>query len=289
MKLTLLVLIGALLGFLRHNFPPATIFMGDSGSLFIGFFLGAFTIISSNKATAAVTILVPIIAFWHPLLDMTYAVLRRIYRGMPLGVADREHIHHKLIDRGLPKRKVVILLYLANLAVLGILLLLVQKQYDFQLVALGILVLFTVVGLKMLGYIKFVPFAKENVDRFRASQRRRYLTYVIRRFSREIGEDRSPVQVRKQIDEFMGDFGVNYAQIRIQAEGAERSVYEYNGGSGGDTSMTIEVPLYEGDEPFGSVTFSRAKGTGYLLCAADLAEAFQQHAAGAIRKLADRE
>jgi len=289
MKLTLLVLIGALLGFLRHNFPPATIFMGDSGSLFVGFFLGAFTILSSNKATAAVTILVPIIAFWHPLLDMTYTVVRRIYRGMPLGTADREHIHHKLIDRGLPKRKVLILLYLVNLTILGILLLLVQRQYDFELVALGILVLFTVVGLKMLGYIQFVPFAKENVDRFRASQRRRYLTYVIRRFSREIREDSSPTEIRKQIDDLLGDFGINHAEIRVQVEEADRMVYEYSDGNGGDTSMTIKVPVYEGDTLFGSISLSRAKGAGYLLCVSELAEAFQKHAAVAIRKLAEKE
>ncbi|HXX54207.1 MAG TPA: MraY family glycosyltransferase, partial [Thermodesulfovibrionales bacterium] len=74
LQLTYVILAGALLGFLRYNFPPASIFMGDSGSLFLGFFLGATSVLSSRKATAAVTIMIPIMAFSLPLMDMFYAV-----------------------------------------------------------------------------------------------------------------------------------------------------------------------------------------------------------------------
>ncbi|MGD0887451.1 MAG: MraY family glycosyltransferase [Thermodesulfovibrionales bacterium] len=73
---------GSLAGFLFYNFAPASIFMGDSGSLFIGLCLGAISILSSHKTTAMTTIMIPIIAFGFPLMDMFYAVLRRYYRVM---------------------------------------------------------------------------------------------------------------------------------------------------------------------------------------------------------------
>ena len=284
-KLTLLVLIGSLLGFLRHNFPPATIFMGDSGSLFIGFFLGAFTIISSAKATATVTLLVPILAFWHPLLDMTYAVLRRAYRGLPLSHSDREHIHHKLIDRGLPKKQVVIILYVANIVVLATMLLIVRQQYDFQLVALGLLVLFGVVGLKMFGYIKFVPFVRENVSRFRDSQRRRYLSYVVRTFSANLAKGGTPGEIREHIDGLMRDFRFSSAEIRLKNGMEMKTVYRYQAQGDGDSFTSLELPLYDGASAVGRVRLSTSgKGRG-LLCASELAGAFEGTAVSILKRL----
>jgi UDP-GlcNAc:undecaprenyl-phosphate GlcNAc-1-phosphate transferase len=104
-------LAGATLGFLRYNFNPAKIFMGDSGSLLLGFTIGAISIHGSAKAHAAVAILIPIVALGFPIMDTLLAIARRIYRGLPIPTADKEHIHHKLIQCGFSHRRAALMLY----------------------------------------------------------------------------------------------------------------------------------------------------------------------------------
>ena len=104
-------LAGATLGFLRYNFNPAKIFMGDSGSLFLGFTIAAISIHGSEKAHAAVAILVPIVALGLPIMDTLLAIARRLYRGLPIPTADREHIHHRLIKYGFSHRRTALVLY----------------------------------------------------------------------------------------------------------------------------------------------------------------------------------
>lgn len=106
-----LVLGGAILGFLPFNFNRATIFLGDSGSLFIGFMLCALGLAGSEKAQTMVAVAIPVVTFGLPILDVVLAVVRRFLNGKPLFVGDREHIHHKLLDRGLGQRHVVLILY----------------------------------------------------------------------------------------------------------------------------------------------------------------------------------
>jgi len=104
-------LAGATLGFLRYNFNPARIFMGDSGSLFLGFTIAAVSIHGSEKAHAAVAILIPIVALGLPIIDTLLAMVRRVYRRLPIPTADREHIHHKLITYGFSHRRAALVLY----------------------------------------------------------------------------------------------------------------------------------------------------------------------------------
>jgi UDP-GlcNAc:undecaprenyl-phosphate GlcNAc-1-phosphate transferase len=104
-------LTGAIFGFLRFNFIPATIFLGDSGSLFIGFMLSAISLAGSQKSPTLVAVAIPVVACGLPLLDTTIAILRRFLSGKPIFGADKEHIHHKLISRGLTQRQAVVLLY----------------------------------------------------------------------------------------------------------------------------------------------------------------------------------
>jgi UDP-GlcNAc:undecaprenyl-phosphate GlcNAc-1-phosphate transferase len=104
-------LAGATLGFLRYNFNPARIFLGDSGSLFLGFTIGAISIHGSAKAHAAVAIFIPIVAMGLPIIDTLLAIARRVYRGLPIPMADREHIHHQLIKYGFSHRKAALVLY----------------------------------------------------------------------------------------------------------------------------------------------------------------------------------
>lgn len=104
-------LTGAIFGFLRFNFIPATIFLGDSGSLFVGFMLSAISLAGSQKSPTLVAVAIPVVACGLPILDTTIAIFRRFLSGKPIFGADKEHIHHKLLGRGFTQRQAVILLY----------------------------------------------------------------------------------------------------------------------------------------------------------------------------------
>jgi UDP-GlcNAc:undecaprenyl-phosphate GlcNAc-1-phosphate transferase len=104
-------LAGAILGFLHYNFNPATIFLGDSGSLFIGFILSALALQSRVKAPTMVAVAIPVVSFGLPILETILSVLRRSIAGRSVFSADQEHIHHKLLARGFSQRKVVVILY----------------------------------------------------------------------------------------------------------------------------------------------------------------------------------
>ncbi len=104
-------LAGAILGFLRFNFNPATIFLGDSGSLFIGFMLSALALAGAQKAPTFVAVAIPVVSFGLPILETSLSIVRRLISGRPVFTADREHIHHKLLALGFSHRQVVIVLY----------------------------------------------------------------------------------------------------------------------------------------------------------------------------------
>lgn len=104
-------LAGAILGFLRFNFSPATIFLGDSGSLFIGFMLSALALAGAQKAPTLVAVAIPVVSFGLPILETMLSIVRRLISGKPIFTADREHIHHKLLQMGFSHRQVVIVLY----------------------------------------------------------------------------------------------------------------------------------------------------------------------------------
>lgn len=111
---------GACLGFLRYNFHPANIFMGDSGAMFLGFILGAISIQGILKRTAVATLFTPIIILAVPILDTGLAILRRARTGRPFHHADKEHIHHRLLYIGHSQRQAVLIIYLWTALLTGI-------------------------------------------------------------------------------------------------------------------------------------------------------------------------
>jgi UDP-GlcNAc:undecaprenyl-phosphate/decaprenyl-phosphate GlcNAc-1-phosphate transferase len=101
---------GACLGFLRYNMHPAKIFMGDTGSNFLGFAIASLAIFSSHKAGTAIMLLVPIIGLAIPILDTSLAFFRRLANGESPFNGDKKHIHHLLLKRNLTEKQVVFLL-----------------------------------------------------------------------------------------------------------------------------------------------------------------------------------
>jgi len=102
---------GALLGFLRFNFPKARIFLGDAGSMSVGFILAVLLLKAAEVPGPSVLVAIPILAMCVPMLDLTLAIIRRWLRGVPLSGADARHIHHRLMALGLTQQRTAIVLW----------------------------------------------------------------------------------------------------------------------------------------------------------------------------------
>ena len=105
------IVAGATLGFLWHNFYPASIFMGDSGSLLLGFLLAAISLQGFLKGVAAVALLIPLLVLGIPIFDTGFAILRRVKNRRPIYMADRGHLHHRFANLGYSQRQTVVILY----------------------------------------------------------------------------------------------------------------------------------------------------------------------------------
>src|SRR5437868_1385158 len=159
-----LALGGALLGFLRYNFPPAKIFLGDSGSLVVGFLLAVLTVKGATRPDQATYALAPIFALSFPLLDTGIAMMRRWLRGTPLSRADARHIHHQLRAVGLSPRKAVTVIFAesAVVAVLGLCVTFAPPELTVAVAVAcaGILVFIMVYGVRWLEYHEFLEASK---------------------------------------------------------------------------------------------------------------------------------
>ena len=106
-----MALAGAILGFLFFNFPPARVFMGDSGSMFLGYIIGGISIMGLLKTATILGLVFPLLVLGMPVTDLTFAIIRRKLRGQSMATADRGHLHHRLLDAGLTQRSAVLSMY----------------------------------------------------------------------------------------------------------------------------------------------------------------------------------
>ena len=150
-----IALTGAILGFLRYNFNPATIFLGDCGSQFIGFMLSALALEGTQKAPTIIAVAIPVVSFGLPILETSLSVLRRLISGRPVFTADREHIHHKLLELGLSHRQVVIVLYAVSALFALLSLFLLWPTGSSLGLVLAVLGTGVWLGVQHLGYLEF--------------------------------------------------------------------------------------------------------------------------------------
>jgi UDP-GlcNAc:undecaprenyl-phosphate GlcNAc-1-phosphate transferase len=166
----LLVLLGALIGFLRYNFNPATIFLGDSGSLFVGYALAVTAVRGSQKGATALAVVIPLLVFGLPILDTLLSMVRRFLGGLTLVngykaplkdrvlcakrmfEADRGHIHHRLIALGLSHRNAVLMMYTIAFGLSLMALTSVLAQFRNAGIILTVVALATYIGIHELGY-----------------------------------------------------------------------------------------------------------------------------------------
>jgi len=107
-------LIGACIGFLPFNFYPASIFMGDTGSTFLGYILACISILGLFKVYAVISFVVPFLVLGIPIFDTGFTIMRRIFKGQSPMKADRGHLHHRLIDMGFTQKQAVLVLYITS-------------------------------------------------------------------------------------------------------------------------------------------------------------------------------
>jgi UDP-GlcNAc:undecaprenyl-phosphate GlcNAc-1-phosphate transferase len=230
-------LVGGLLGFLRYNFNPATIFLGDSGSLLIGFVLGCYGVIWSQKSATLIGMTAPLMALAIPILDVALSILRRFLRGQPIFAADRGHIHHRLLDRGLTPRRVALLLY----GVCGLFAAFSLMQSVFQNQFSGlILVLFCAaawIGVQNLGYVEFrmarrLLFAGAFQNVLNAH-------LALRGLEESLAAARTPDECWRAVQEVSTSLGFDRVELSLGGERYDKRLAHSNG----EGSWELRVPL----------------------------------------------
>ena len=155
MAVMMVLLAGSLLGFLRYNFHPARVFLGDTGSLALGMYLALASLRSAQKAHTAVLILVPLFALGYPIFDTLLTVGRRMVRGQPLFVSDRDHIHHRLLDRGRSPSAAAIQIYIASIVVSLVCIAAVTANHFVLGLGIGGVALIALFSARVLGYLEW--------------------------------------------------------------------------------------------------------------------------------------
>ena len=146
----LAALVGACIGFIPYNFNPATIFMGDTGSTFLGFMLASISIFGLFKTYAVISFAVPFLVLGLPIFDICFAVIRRVAKGQSPMHADRGHVHHRLIDMGFSQKQAVAISYLLS-ALLGLSAVVLTDRGEVQaLIFLGAIAIVALIGIRLI-------------------------------------------------------------------------------------------------------------------------------------------
>jgi UDP-GlcNAc:undecaprenyl-phosphate GlcNAc-1-phosphate transferase len=209
-------LVGALAGFLVFNSNPASIFLGDSGSLVIGFLLGCFSLMWSNQAKTVLEMAVPLLVLAVPLLDTTLSIVRRFLSGRPLFRPDRAHIHHRLIARGCSHRGAVLWLYLAagTAGLLALSLIWVPTYWE-----AAVLVVFagaTACGIRQLKYTEFE--AARDVFGDDVVRREISTRIAVQELERKLIDADRPDECWSVIEEAARKFGLHAVRMKLRSE-----------------------------------------------------------------------
>jgi UDP-GlcNAc:undecaprenyl-phosphate/decaprenyl-phosphate GlcNAc-1-phosphate transferase len=231
-------LAGALLGFLRYNFNPATIFLGDSGSLFVGFLLGCYGVVWSQKSATILGVTAPLMALSIPLLDTVLAIIRRFLRQQPIFGADRGHIHHRLLDRGLTPRKAVLVLY--GCCAIGALFSLTITQVTFSGEIVILFCLVTWIGIEHLGYVEFGVAGRMFMDG--AFRRLLNCNIALHAFEKDLLQAQTADDCWSVIQSAAKQFGFHH--LRMTLAGRK---YESSNSLGATRLWNVRIPISDWD------------------------------------------
>ena len=253
------VLAGALLGFLRYNFSSASIFMGDSGSLFVGFALAALAVRGSMKSSTAVAVLAPLLALGFPIVDTSMALLRRLVGRKGLLEADADHIHHRIVRMGLTQQRTVVILYGVT-ALFGALSLLTMTGQSHAIgLAAVVFTLVTWIGIRQLGYselgeIKHLLLRGLSLDRRTDGSPLASLREGLRA-ARDMGE------LYRALAEAASRLGFERAEVRLRVKGQAPPVWEVTDATlDPRRSWSWTIPLVSGTELLGELELAASLG-----------------------------
>jgi len=270
-------LAGSTLGFLRYNFNPASIFMGDGGSYFLGYMLAGLSIMGSLKGQTTVALLIPIIAMGVPLIDAIIAPIRRFVRGKPMFQPDKSHLHHRLMRLGVNHRNTVLIMYGATV-VLGLTALGTVYIKDFKaFLVLAVLAIGMFLAFRKMGYLEYLAVDKiggylyDMGDLMGVTSDRR--TFLDRQL--EIGDAPDYDALRQHTMSALELLKIDRAEMRINGglwtmvaeddyEGSAESRDRKNEitGQGGDMNqdhrssdgrLTVYLPLVNGRKNYGTL------------------------------------
>jgi len=215
------VMAGATLGFLRYNFNPARIFMGDCGSYFLGFLAGSLAIRGAQKSSVVVSIAVPILLLGLPILDTAVAIVRRLLDGQPIFNPDQQHIHHRVLRAARSQRFTVIILYGAT-AFLGLMswLMVISQSRLAAVISLAV-GLIGFLGIRSLGYEEFQALGEYLTGLF---ARRQTLTHQIylRKVAGRLESSRHLVDHMAVLHEMLRRLDFDGAEVRLSSAPAAR-------------------------------------------------------------------
>jgi UDP-GlcNAc:undecaprenyl-phosphate GlcNAc-1-phosphate transferase len=234
-------LAGSIVGFLFYNFNPASIFMGDTGSMFLGFVLAATSIQTNQKSSTVVAVLIPAIALGLPIMDTLLAIGRRALRGRPLFQADKEHIHHRLMAAGLSHRQAVLVLYGLCIFLGGIALVLTYASSGQSTLLLIVVALVALVFLRSLGYMRFAGVSASAIDR----KRNRALRGALRPLGRRLRMARASDEMWPVVIEAAGILEAASVRLLAGMSGAdptEAFSHGFDGGGGFQEGVRFMVP-----------------------------------------------
>jgi UDP-GlcNAc:undecaprenyl-phosphate GlcNAc-1-phosphate transferase len=221
-------LAGAILGFLFYNFNPASIFMGDTGSMFLGFVLATSSIKTGQKSSTAIALFIPIIILGIPLLDTVLAIGRRALRGQPLFRADKEHLHHRLLSIGLSHKQAVLVLYAMSILLGGVALTITYAENGTTtLVLIAGLAVTMFLFLRRLGYIRF------EINPYLSDQRRRNraLRAAVRPFGERVRQAANADELWEIVREAAPVFDATCVSLQLaRTLGRERDVIVFSHG-----------------------------------------------------------
>lgn len=252
-------LAGACLGFLRYNFNPARIYLGDAGSLCLGMTLATSSLLCSAKGTVAASLLVPAVALGYPVLDTLVSMARRAVRGKSMFSGDRGHIHHRLLGRGLSQRQTVLVLY-GVCTLFCVLALAMVFEHRIGIAAgLAVLLVNLACGARTLGYTDAVRRLLGRHPRTNEVRRRFQLAHHTGElFKARLELASSPAAVRELLRQACAELGLAGVEITLPARPVVGAPFA---GPGSALGVGFEAGQPADDHP--ELYLSGANGHGF--------------------------
>ena len=258
-------LTGASLGFLIYNFPPARIFLGDGGSLLLGFLIASLSLVgASRKAETAVALFIPMVALGLPIVDTMVAIVRRWYKRLPISSPDRQHIHHLLVSMGFSHRRAVITLYLVTVSLGALAFLMTIARSEVVVLLLGTFFVVGFVSVRLFSGVRLQDaLGKMYQDRLRREREMR-ARLALERAAARCARVQSLPQMWRICEEALEGSGMEWAKLTLFAgEHSDYQVFTWEKpGRGSETVgvWSVTLPVRHDGRRMGELVVGRSLG-----------------------------